>query len=194
MTSPDIQRDRAMEERVGRTLEDAGLTPGDVARVRAAHRIAMDRRQGRLDAHHPDFLHPGRTVLILALDTPLRDGTALAAAALLESERPELRPDPERVRAELGESVVDFLAEVPMGGDDLIEALLSASQPVRLVALAERLDHCRHAKFWSDRAEQERIHEQAGSVFSPLAERTDATLARRFAHWENAFARTLARG
>ena len=39
-----------------------------------------------------------------------------------------------------------------------------------------------------------RILEQAETIFGPVAERTDATLTRRFAHWATAFERTLRRG
>ena len=183
-----------MEARIARTLEDAGADADAVALVVGAHRLAMTRRAVAFaDPHHPDFLHPGRTALILLLDTPLRDPVALAAASLVESERPALRVEVEEIRGELGDGVAEFVREVPLEEDRLVEALVVASEEVRLVALAERLDHCRHAKFWKDRAAQERIHRQAETVFGPLAERTDATLARRFAHWSQAFARTLAR-
>ncbi len=183
-----------MEARVGRTLEDAELGAADVALVLAAHRLAMGLRIERLgDSHHPDFLHPGRTVLILSLDSGFRDPDGLAAAALVESERMDLRVDPRRVRDLLGERVADWLAAVPVEEDGLVEALVVAPEAVRRVALAERLDHCRHAKFWTDRAAQVRIQEQAETIFGPVAERTDPALARRFVHWSGAFARTLGR-
>ena len=188
------ERDRLMEGRVGRTLEDAGLGADDVARVQAAHRLAMEPRRERLgDPHHPDFLHPGRTVLILAVDAGLRDPLALAAAALVESERADLRVDGGRIRAELGAPVADWVAAVPLPGAGVAEALITAPRTVCLVALAERLDHCRHAKFWEDRAARERILAETASVYGPVAERTDDALARRFAHWAEAFARSLSR-
>jgi (p)ppGpp synthase/HD superfamily hydrolase len=194
VTSDDIRRDRAMEDRIARTLEDAAVPPADIALVVSAHRLGMTPRlEGRMDPHHPDFLHPGRTVLILLLDTALRDPAALAAAALLDSERDEMRVAPAVVRAEVGASVATFAASVPMDESSLVEDLVTAPEAVRLVALAERLDHCRHAKFWPDPLRQARIHQQAQTVFGPLAERTDAVLARRFSHWIGAFGRTLAR-
>lgn len=195
MTGGDVRRDEAMDGRLARTLVDARVAADDSARVIAAHRLAMGmRRRSIPDERHPDFLHPGRVVLILLLDTKLREPTALAAASLLESERPELQVPAQTVRAEIGDATADLLAAIPTGGDAWIEALVTASAEVRLVALAERLDQCRHAKFWTDRTARERILEQAQAVFGPVAQRTDAGLARRFAHWAGAFERSLRRG
>jgi (p)ppGpp synthase/HD superfamily hydrolase len=182
-----------MEGRLARTLEDLGLRAHDVARVTAAHRLAMEPRWTVLrDPHHPDFLHPGRTVLILALDAAVREPLALAAGALVESERSEMRVTPERIRAELGAEVAEQVASVPLPGEGLTEALIMAPRSLCLVALAERLDQCRHAKFWSDRAGQERIHGEALTIYGPVAERTDEALARRFRHWSEAFGRRRA--
>ena len=191
MTADEVSRDQAMEGRVARTLEDAGLGPADIARVVVAHRLAMEPRRARLDPHHPDFLHPGRGVLILVLDTPFRDPPSLAAVCLVESERPELRVSSDDIAAALGTDVADVVRAVPLEEDGLAEALVTASEEVRMVALAERLDQCRHAKFWTDRAAQQRILGQAEALFGPLAERTDPALARRFAHWTEAFRRSL---
>jgi (p)ppGpp synthase/HD superfamily hydrolase len=186
-----------MEGRLTRTLEDAGLAVADVAVIAAAHRLAMEPRRERLgDPHHPDFLHPGRTALILAVDASVRDPLALASGTLVESERSELRVPLSRIRAELGDALADHVGAVPLPGatDGLAEALVAAPLAVCLVALAERLDHCRHAKFWRSRADRERILAEAVGVYGPIAERTDEALARRFAHWSEAFARTLSRG
>jgi (p)ppGpp synthase/HD superfamily hydrolase len=190
----DEPRDRLMEGRVTRTLADLGLAAHEIVRVAAAHRLAMEPRRERLvDPQHPDFLHPGRTVLILAVDAGVRDPLALGAGALLESERPELRVPAERVQAELGAALADWVGGVPLPGEGVAEALITAPPLVQMVALAERLDHCRHAKFWPDRAAQERILAEAVSVYGPVAERADDALARRFAHWSEAFGRALAR-
>jgi hypothetical protein len=195
MASGDLSRDRAMEGRVARTLEEGGIAPDGVALVVGGHGLAMaPRLEGALDPHHPEFLHPGRTVLILALDTALRDPVALAAAALVESERAELRVSGAAIRDALGHAVADFVASVPLADEGLAEALVTAEPDIRMVALAERLDHCRHAKFWADRAARVRIHRQAEAVLGPVAQRTDPALARRFEHWAGAFARTLERG
>ena len=183
-----------MEERVARTLEDAGVPEAGVARVVRAHHLAMDRRTERLvTEHHPDFLHPGRVALILLLDTAFRDPIGLAAACLIDTERADLSFTAEEGRASLGEEVAAFLGSVPRQDEGLTEALVVAEPEVRLVALAERLDHCRHAKFWADATAQRRIHAQAESIFGPVADRTDEALARRFRHWTHAFGRTLER-
>ena len=194
MSAVDVARGRVMEARVGRTLEEAGLTASDVTLVRAAHSLAMGPRREHLpDPLHPDFLHPGRTVLILVMDSGFRDAIGLAAAALVDSERAELRADPSRIRQEICDEVAEWVRSVPLPGAGLAEALLSARVPVQVVALAERLDQCRHAKFWSDRAARVRVHEEVETIYGPVAERTDPALARRFAHWSWAFSRTLER-
>ena len=176
---------------MGRTLTDAGLDRADVILVQGAHRLAMDSRTGRLDAHHPDFLHPGRTVLVLALDCGLRDVTGLAAAALLESEHAEVRADLATVRRSIGNEVADWLGSVPLPGPGLTEALLGAPREVQLVALAERLDQCRHAKFWTDLSAKRRILEEVEAIYGPVAQRIEASLGRRFTHWSWAFGRSL---
>ena len=111
----------------------------------------------------------------------------------MESERGDLRADPGSIRDELGVEVGKWVESVPLPGAGLAEALLSASVSVQVVALAERLDQCRHAKFWSDRAARVRVHEEVEAIYGPVAERTDPALARRFAHWSWAFGRALAR-
>jgi len=189
-----VTRGHAMEVRVGRTLERAGFTASGVTLVRAAYRLAMGSRQERLpNPRHPDFLHPGRTVLILVLDSGFIDVIGLAAAALVDSERAELRVDPNRISQAIGDEVAEWVRSVPLPGNGLAEALLCARVPVQVVALAERLDQCRHAKFWSDHAARVRVHEEVQAIYGPVAERTDAALARRFAHWSRAFSRTLER-
>jgi (p)ppGpp synthase/HD superfamily hydrolase len=194
MSDAEVRRGEAMAERVARTLADARLAAREAESVVEAHRLAMRVRAGRLsDEHHPDFLHPGRVALILLLDTPLRDPVGLAAACLIDSERADLRVPAEELRAALGDPVAAFVRAVPLDDDGLTEALVVAEPEVRLVALAERLDQCRHAKFWPDAGAQRRIHAQAEAVFGPVAERTDEALARRFRHWTQAFGRTLAR-
>ena len=192
MSADKHTRAEAMESRVMRTLDDIGLGASEMELIRAAHRLAMAHRLQLLDdAHDPALLHPGRTVLILTLDVAFRDAAGLAAAALVESEQPELRVTSAVVQKSLGHELAAWVAAVPIAGDGLTETLVTAPHAVRLVALAERLDQCRHAKFWADRDARLRAHEQAQAVYGPVAERTDAALARRFAHWSRAFAERL---
>ncbi len=192
MTPPGIRRDRAMDARVGRTLTGVGLDPAAVIMVQAAHRLAMDTRRDRLlDAHHPDFLHPGRTVLVLALDCGFRNPIGLAAAALLESEHEGSRTELEVIRCTMGDEVADWVGSIPVPGPELAEALLGTGRDVQVVALAERLDQCRHAKFWTDVSAKRRILEEVEAIYGPVAERTLPALGRRFAHWSWAFGRSL---
>ena len=64
-----------------------------------------------------------------------------------------------------------------------------AAEPVRLVALAERLDHLRHAHLRQDLGAAREAWERASRVYLPVAERTDRTLARRYASWCRTFPR-----
>lgn len=194
MTPPGIARDRAMEGRLVRTLADVGLDADAAALVASAYRLAMEPRRIAYGGHHPDFLHPGRTALILVLDCGYRDPVALAAATLVESERPDLRIAGSDVRARLSAAVEARLAAIPLPGPGLVEALLESDPEATLIALAERLDHCRHAKFWTDAAARRRILEEAETVYGPIAERSSPELARRFSHWAGAFRRTVEGG
>lgn len=194
MSADYSTRSCTMEARVGRTLEGAGLAAADVSLVRAAHRLAMASRREHLpDPRHPDFLHPGRTVLILVVDSGFCDPIGLAAAACVDSERAELRADPSHIRHAIGDEVAEWVRSVPLPGAVLAEALLSAPVPVQIVALAERLDQYRHAKFWTDHMARTRVHEEVETIYGPIAERTDPVLARRFAHWSQTFSRALER-
>jgi (p)ppGpp synthase/HD superfamily hydrolase len=78
-----------------------------------------------------------------------------------------------------------------LGSLELIEALLAARRDVQVVALAERLDHCRHAKFWADVSAKRRILEEVETIYGPVAQRIEPALGRRFVHWSWAFGRSL---
>ncbi|MEJ2679722.1 MAG: hypothetical protein P8174_11725, partial [Gemmatimonadota bacterium] len=79
-----------MARRVERELRRSGLAGEGVSRVLDAYREAMAPRVAALEDHHPDFLHPARTVLVLLLDAGVRDAVLLSAAAFCESHRPAL--------------------------------------------------------------------------------------------------------
>ncbi|MBW3533596.1 MAG: hypothetical protein KY453_00040 [Gemmatimonadetes bacterium] len=178
---PTPDRAAAMAARVAWTLGSAG--PAERRLVDDALGLAMEPRRD-LDDHHPDHLHPGRSVLVLLLDTELRDVTALAAAALVESEREALRVEPEEVARRLGGEVAAAVAAIPPAGSpDLAETLVLAERPLRLVALAERLDQVRHAHLWEDPDRARRAWTEARDVYGPVAERTHPLLARRFGAW-----------
>jgi (p)ppGpp synthase/HD superfamily hydrolase len=146
------------------------------------------------DDHDPLYLHPGRTVLILLRDAGVTDPTVLAAAAVTESEDDAFRIANAEVRAAVGDEVADLVGRVPMPRTDtLAEALVTADERVRLVALAERLDHARHAHLReADEAWKRELHEEIGAVYLRVAERTHPTLAQRYRHWWRVFGRRLA--
>jgi (p)ppGpp synthase/HD superfamily hydrolase len=190
-------RAAAMAASVRRTARSFGVDPEGVALLSLAHALAMEPRMAALDDdHHPLYLHPGRTVLVLLRDAYCVDGTVLAAAALTESEDGEFRIGDAAVLTSVGRSVADILRVVPdPRSESLAEELLMADGSVRLVALAERLDHLRHAHLRDADAEWRRtVHAQAESVYLPMAERTHARLAQRYRHWCRTFARRLDHG
>lgn len=223
----------AMAARVADTARRAGVSEVGVRSIVAALDAAMRPRSERLDNdHHPDYLHPARTVLILLEDVGVVDPAALSAAALAETLRPELAvkvltepragsrapsvaeaaatsrdrpvreagagPDGSAGRADtsslppgsLAPGTLDILAEVPCprtDPDTLLERLVTAPEPARLVALAERLDHARHLHL-GDRAAWAGVHRETCEIYLPVAERTHDVLARRLRWWCGTFA------
>lgn len=207
-----VDRGSAMAASIVRTCRSHGVDPAVVDVLSQAHALAMAPRVKRLaDEDHPLFLHPGRTVLVLLRDAGVTDGVVLAAAALAESEDEELRVDvgtltggDGRADAEGGASalppdVVELARAVPPAGSEgLAEALVVADEAVRLIALAERLDHLRHAHLrgseqwpgWGGGADwRARVHGEAVAVYAPVAERTNEGLAGRYRYWCRMFER-----
>jgi hypothetical protein len=126
-------------------------------------------------------------------DARVTDAATLAAAAVTESEDAGFRIGPGEVRAHLGDQVADLVVRVPLPrSESLAEDLVSADEHVRLVALAERLDHLRHAHLRdADDAWRRALHAEASGVYLPVAERTHPRLAQRYRHWCRTFARRL---
>lgn len=188
-------RGSAMAASVVRTARSFGVVPEGISLLSRAHALAMEPRVRALDPRHPLLLHPGRTVLILLRDASASDPVLLATAAVTESEDDAFRLDPRAVRRELGDGVAELVTSVPLpGSETFVEDLVAASERVRLVALAERLDHARHAHVRdADEGWRRAMHEQAKAVYLPLAERTHPRLAQRYRHWCRAFARRLAK-
>lgn len=177
-------RAAAMAERLTKTARDLGIAETGIGRIVAAYETAMRPRERYLDSdHHPDFLHPGRTALILMLDTELRDPVQLAAGALLETWRPEL------AAATVDDEVRALLAEIPSlarDGELLAEALLLADPAVCTIALAERLDQVRHLHL-RPLEEWEALHHETEEIYLPIALRTEPTMARRYRWWCRTF-------
>jgi (p)ppGpp synthase/HD superfamily hydrolase len=181
-----------MAASVVRAARSAGVDAEGITLLSRAHVLAMELRARQLhDDHHPQFLHPGRTVLILLRDVGVTDAGVLGAAAVAESEDMPLRVDPERIGQVLGAGVRSVVDGIPRPDSEaLAEELVTAPREVRLVALAERLDHLRHAHLRArDESWRRWIHAQAESVYLPVADRTHSLLARRFRHWCRTFPR-----
>jgi (p)ppGpp synthase/HD superfamily hydrolase len=194
-----------MEDRVLKLAGEHQVSTPEGQLLRAALRAAMQARENGSHAlpsdQHPTFLHPGRTVLILLQDLDETDGSVLAAAALSESRDTSLRVAPAIARELLDEKgfstwnslpVVDWQGEAhgtgsdrgPENGDrELLEALVTADVPVAKVALAEALDHLRHAHLLTERNERVRAALLAERVYAPVAERVHPVLERRLNWW-----------
>jgi (p)ppGpp synthase/HD superfamily hydrolase len=172
-----------------------GLPPEAVETLRRSLALAMAPRVETLDDdHHPAYLHPGRTVLVLLQDVGDVPLTALCAAALHETEDGGLRVSVDGVRAALGDEVADLLAALPQpGAERLVERLVTLDRGSLLASLAERLDQLRHAHLREDRDWWHAIYEEAGAVWVPVAERTHPRLADRYRHWHRTFGRRLDR-
>jgi len=181
-----------MAERIGGTLLRNGLDDQGIRTVLHAIHAALTLRQRAItDDHHPDFLHPGRTLLILLEDLGVTDPVVLAAGALAESLRPPLRTPPPADDEPAGAAVRRLLEAVPYPGADeelLLESLLAADHEVQLIALAERLDHVRHLHL-APRNEWHELHARTCSTYLPVAPRVHPTLARRYQWWCATFAR-----
>jgi (p)ppGpp synthase/HD superfamily hydrolase len=194
--SADLTSDRgsAMAASLARAAQTHGVDGPGVALLSRANALAMAPRVERLDDdHHPLYLHPGRTALILLRDAGVTDAKVLAAACVTESEDEIFAVDEGDIRAALGDQVARLVAALPRPRSSTwVEDLVIASEHIRLVVLAERLDHLRHAHLRAAGGEWERtVHVEGGSVYLPLAERTNPTLARRYRHWHRTFARRL---
>jgi (p)ppGpp synthase/HD superfamily hydrolase len=181
-------RGRDMTQRVTDSAAKRGLSNADRETIVSALTLVMDLRADALaDDHHPAFLHPGRTALVLLDDADVREGTLIAAGCALDSEHRELRVQPEL----LPENVREIVATIPVpdgSGDELFELLLSADRSVQLVALAERLDYARHLHL-TPAGEWRRFHELAREVYLPVAARAHPLLERRFGWWCGMFER-----
>lgn len=182
-----------MSRSVAAAAARLGLADADVAALVRAHELAMAPRIARLESERdPRYLHPGRTVLVLIQDAGVGHATTLAAAALVESEFPELEVPPELIAQAVAPEVARLRDAVPVprvAAQELAERLVVAGEAVRLIALAERLDQLRHAHLWPDIERRRAAHATATAIYLPVAERTDAALARRYRYWCRTFPR-----
>ncbi len=186
-----MSRWEQMADRVDRTAHALGVDRSGRDLIRTAIEAAMTRRLVVIDDDHdPDYLHPGRTVVVLLDDVGLADPVALAAASVLDTRRDDLEPPDSEVTEHVGAAVTAFRNAVPRSGSvTLLEDLLASEPHVVLVALAERLDQVRHAHMWGDLVEARAAHEEASGVYLKMAERAHARLAARDTQWCRAFGR-----
>ena len=179
---------------VERFARAANLSDHDVDLVGRAYAMAMEPRSV-LDPHDPAFLHPGRSILVLLQDVGPLPAEVLAAAAVHESEEARFRLDGASVRRELGDVVADRVAALPLPTDeDLVERLITLDEGARLAALAERLDHIRHAHLVEDPARWRALRDEVTAAWAPVAERTHPRLSDRFRAWLRAISRRLPPG
>ena len=185
----DRARWERMADRLDRTAPIHGVDDAGRSLIEQAFRAAMvPRLKAVPDDHHPDYLHPGRTTVILLDDVGLGEPVALAAACLVDTQRPELEPSNRDLLDRVGPEVLDFRERVPRAGSErLLEDLLASEPQVALVALAERLDHLRHAHLWGDLEAARVAHAEGSGVYLAVAERTHPLLARRYTHCCRAF-------
>ena len=178
-----------MANRVDQTAAGAGVDRLGRDLIGKALEAAMSPRLAAIDDDHdPDYLHPGRTAVILLDDVRFADPVALAAACLLDTRRDDLEPSDPQVTEHVSPAVTTFRSAVPRSGSvTLLEDLLASEPDVALVALAERLDQIRHAHLWGDPSEARAAHQEASEVYLKMAERTHARLAARYTSWCRAF-------
>ncbi len=195
----EVDRAVAMAASLRRAAARVGALPEEVEWLDRVHAVAMQPRLDRLDDdHHPAFLHPGRSALILMRDAEVSDAFVLATAVLLETRDADLRVEATEL-AGLGVELRAAVLMVPRPeDDDLAERLVTLPEGPRLAALAERLDHLRHEHVYHEQlgastAHWQELHDQVGAVWLPVAERTHPVLAKRYAHWWRTFGRRLER-
>ncbi|HIF22618.1 MAG TPA: hypothetical protein EYQ27_12110 [Gemmatimonadetes bacterium] len=143
----EVDRGRAMAASIVRVIREHGLAPEGIDLVSRAHALAMQSRIELLDDdHHPSYLHPGRSVLMLLQDVGPLPAEILATAAVHDSEDDDLWVSWDAVRETLGDAVADMVESLPLPGEErLTERLVGLDEGACLAALAERLDHLRHA-------------------------------------------------
>ena len=192
MTEPG-ERAGHLARSVAEALRAAGIVGSPADLVMRSFAVAMEPRLRFLDdEHHPAYLHPGRSALILLRDVGPSAEDALALAAIHESADETLRVETERVRAELGDRLADARLSLPLpGAEDLLERLIVLDAEGRLAALAERLDQLRHLHLRGGSQHWPSIYEETRLIWLPVACRTHPVLGRRFGHWVRTFAKRL---
>jgi hypothetical protein len=187
-----------MARSVSAALRGRGFDPVDEEFVLQALDLAMTPRLALIpDDHHPAFLHPGRSILIILHDVrEAPDAHALALAALRESRDRELRVAAADVARVLTAGIAGRLEKLPGPGDPgLAEEMVVLERGPALAVLAEQLDHLRHLHLRHDMAvDRVSVYEEVAGVWGPFAQRIDPRLGVRFAHWLRTFRKRFPKG
>ncbi len=193
-TSPGPSRAAHMESSVAAAARSVGLDGSETAALERIHSIAMAPRTAALDDdHHPAYLHPGRTAIVLLKDVGRVDPVVLALSMLHESVDFGLSVEREAVASALGEGALGALAALPVPGDErLVERLVSLGPGSSLAVLAERLDHLRHLHLREDLIDSwASTYAEVLEAWLPFANRIHPKLAGRFAHWARLFVKRI---
>lgn len=187
-------RDRAeaMADRLRWTARRVGIEMDEARRIGDAFESAMRHRARSIpDDHHPEFLHPARTALILMDDVRVTDPAVLCAATLQDAMRPDLATPPTQAESVAGRAAADVLRQLPPPDADperLLESLVTAPTDILALYLAAQLDRARHLHLGDPRL-WTAGHERVTGTLIPLAHRCHPLLARRFERWAGAFRR-----
>ena len=187
-------RARAMARSIADAARASGCPPDAVERLTIANAVAMEPRLATLDDdHHPAYLHPGRSVLILLRDVGSVPEEGLVLAALFESMDDGLRAPADRVSSACGPHVAEARDGLPVPGDErLLERLVGLAEPAALAVVAERIDQLRHLHLRPElRSRWDGDHAEVVDVWLPFAQRLHDRLGSRIAHWERTFRRRL---
>lgn len=192
---PQLQgRAASMARSLAVAVRGAGLSDFEVAAVERIFALAMEPRIAMLDDdHHPAYLHPGRSVLILLQDVGCIDVGTLVVAAIHESVDGLLRIPDDRLEHDMGEGEFVALGTIPIPGEErLLEKLVTLKTGTALAALAERLDHLRHLHLRDDLRDSWRgAHQEVLETWLPFSHRIHPRLATRFEYWTRRFAKRI---
>ncbi len=175
-------------------VRGVGLGDVEVASVARVFALAMEPRLvSHQNDHHPAYLHPGRSVLVLLHDTRVVDVSVAVVAALHDSVDAAFRVPSERVERELGPAVNKALRTIPLpGSEGLVERLVTLGPGLALAALAERLDHLRHLHLREDLMDSwAECYDEVLGAWLPFAQRTHPRLATRYGHWARVFVKRI---
>lgn len=191
----EAHRAEAMGRRLARTAHRLGIDTDGRALILDAFRLAMGPRLERIEEdHHPDYLHPARTALILMDDTGEADPVTLAAALFVETRDPTLLPAPDAMQR-VNRDAAELAARVPVPArtERLLETLLALPDAALHIAAAERLDHVRHLHLRPE-AEWAQVHTETREAYVPVARRVGSALAARLDWWCDMFERRFLTG